>query len=129
MEYVIFAIDNNTDVHTNAKFLRAIDTARVMGKMLGDTMVHAIGYWEGILEPSFILTRSDYMAHAKGWAKDQECVLVVNDDDRQPAYVACPKTLKEFSCVGVIQEITPEQAKDEKAWTFNMTSGKYFVAK
>jgi hypothetical protein len=27
-----------------------------------------------------------------------------------------------------IREITAEEAKEHKGWTFNMTTGKYFVA-
>ena len=34
-EYVIFAIDNDDNVHINAKFLRYVDERQVMGKMKG----------------------------------------------------------------------------------------------
>ena len=68
MEYVIFAIDNNTDTHTVAKFMRHIDTKRALGAMKG-RMVQAIGYWEGILEPSYIMRKDDYLATAKDYGK------------------------------------------------------------
>ena len=60
---IIFAIDNNTDFHTVAKFMRHIDTARAMGYMKGG-IVMATGYWEGELEASYIMDEIDYR---NGW--------------------------------------------------------------
>jgi hypothetical protein len=129
MDNVIFAIDNNTDTHTVAKFMRHVDTQRSMGKLKGN-MVQAIGYWEGILEPSYIMTRADYEAHvmASGYVDGQEAVLVAPQDSRQPAHVASVNLKEVHESLGAIREIMPEQAKTANAWTFNMSTSKYFAA-
>ncbi len=53
-EYVIFAIDNDDNVHTNAKFLRYVDEREVMGKTKGK-MKLCIGSYKGKLERSYIM--------------------------------------------------------------------------
>jgi hypothetical protein len=88
MDYVIFAIDNNTDTHTVAKFMRLIDTKHVMGEMSG-TMVQAIGYWEGILETSYIMRKDDYISIVlpAGYTKEQEAVMIAPASRNQPATI------------------------------------------
>ena len=128
MEYVIFAIDNGDNVHDRAKFLRHIDTVQAMGKMQG-TMQLCIGYWEGILENSYILTVDDYRDFVVKYhfTDKQECVLVVPHDVRQPCHVATPKNLGFLSGVGVMREV--ESIDGLSAWTYNETSDKYFATK
>ena len=128
MEYVIFAIDNGHKVHERAKFLRHMDTVQSMGKMQG-TMQTCIGYWEGILENSYILTVDDYQDFVVKYCftDKQECVLVVPQDTRQPCHVATPKDLGFLSGVGVMHEV--QSIDGLSAWTYNETSGKYFATK
>lgn len=127
MEYVIFAIDHNRNNHHVAKFERHMDTADSMGKMLGK-MVRGIGCWEGELEQVYMLTRADYIKHAAQWAHLQQCVLVVNEDTRQPAYVADADTLTQQAMVGPVREVSAKEAMASMAWTYNAVTGKYFVA-
>lgn len=127
MEYVVFAIDHNRNNHHVAKFEAHMDKARAMGKMLGQ-MVRGIGCWEGILEQIYICTKSDYLKHAAQWAPLQECVLVVNEDARQPAYTADAATLQQIDMVGPVRHVTASEAMASMAWTYNAVTGKYFVA-
>ena len=129
MEYIVFAIDNNTDTHTVAKFLRHMDTAKAMGKMTGN-MVHGVGYWEGILKPTYIVNRDDYKAHVagSGYVDGQDGVLVAPHGTRQPAHVATADLSTVLTGLGPIQEVPKEEVHSWDAWTFNMTSGRYFAA-
>lgn len=129
MEYVVFAIDNNTDNHTVAKFMRLMDTKRALGDMTGN-MVQCIGNWEGILEVSYIVTTTDYVAHVipSGYAKGQMAVMVVPASTRQPATIWDADLGKMQVVLGPVKEITAQDAKPDVAWTFNTTTGKYFTA-
>lgn len=128
MEYVIFAIDNGQDVHARAKFLRHMDTAHAMGKMQG-VMHQCIGYWEGVLETSYILTLKDYRDHVfpHGFTRDQQCVLIVPQDQRQPCHTASADTLEFIESVGPMREVSSPAGLD--AWTYNEALGKYFATK
>ena len=123
---VIFAIDNNTDTHTVAKFLRYMDTVRAMRKMNG-TVTHCIGYWEGILEPSYMMDEIDYNAFVKdsGFVDDQDCVLHVPGDTRQPCALVYPNYTD--WCLGPMREVSASEAMKANAWTYVQATGKYFV--
>lgn len=127
MDYVVFAIDNNDDIHTVAKFMRHMDTKRAMGDMKG-AMVQAIGYWEGILEPSYIMRKDDYLAFAQDYTKEQEAVLVAPENNRQPAYLMDAAMGDYIATLNPIRQVSAEDAKAAQGWTFNQTTGKYFVA-
>lgn len=83
MPKVIFAIDDGDHpIHSKAKFLRHLDTLRVMGKLEGEART-GIGHWvdeAGIswLEPCYCLDVSDYVKHVlpHGWVNQQKCVVV-----------------------------------------------------
>ena len=79
-EYVIFAIDNDADLHTNAKFLRYMDEREVMGKTKGK-MKLCIGSYKGKLERSYIVRWDDFMEHIaeSGYVDNQESVLFLRD--------------------------------------------------
>ena len=123
---VIFAIDNNTDTHTVAKFLRYLDTVRAMRKMNG-TVTHCIGCWEGILEPSYMMDQVDYDAHVKdsGFVDKQVCVLHVPGDTRQPCTLVYPDGKHES--VGPMREVSASEALQAMGWTYVQATGKYFV--
>ena len=129
MNYVIFAIDNNEDFHNVAKFMRHIDTQKALGKLKGN-IVENVGYWEGIMETSYTLREEDYMEFvvSLGYTQNQDCVLVLTDNPRQPAHLADSMTLAFKESVGIIKQISAEEAKASDAWTYNKTSGKYFAA-
>ena len=76
--YIIFSIDNVTDTHTLAKFLRWIDTKRAMSE-LQSPCVPLVGMYQGKLEHSFMLTEHDFNKYVLpyAWVDNQECVMVV----------------------------------------------------
>jgi len=124
---VIFAIDNNTDTHTVAKFLHYLDTVRAMRKMNG-TVTHCVGMWEGILEPSYMMDQTDFDAHVKdsGFVDSQDCVLHVPGDTRQPCSLVYPDGKQES--VGPMREVSASEAMQSVGWTYVQATGKYFVA-
>jgi hypothetical protein len=85
MDYVIFSIDNDYDLHTKAKFLREMDTLRAMGKLEGNVSL-AIGSYEGALEDSYIVTEADFHTHIKDslFVANQDTFLYVGGDRRMP---------------------------------------------
>ncbi len=129
MDYVVFAIDNNKDLHTVAKFTRHIDTKRAMGGLNGD-MVQCIGNWEGILEVSYIMRRDDYERYVLtgGFTKGQEAVMIAPRDNRLCASIVSFDMGHTFATLGAIREISVSEATHDVAWTFNTISGKYFTA-
>ena len=125
---VIFAIDNNTDTHTVSKFLRYIDTIRAMHRINGP-VVHCIGCWEGILEPSYMMDQIDYDNFVKrsGYVDAQECVMHVPGDTRQPCSLVYPNGVTHS--IGVMREVPADEALQATGWTYVMATSKYFVTK
>ena len=129
MDHVIFAIDNNTDNHVVAKFMRHIDTSWYMGGMRGN-MVQCIGNWEGVLEVSYIMRKEDYIKLVLpfGFTEGQEAVMIAPRDQRQPASIVSYNLVEHMAELGPIKTIEPHEATPDVAWTFNTISGKYFTA-
>jgi hypothetical protein len=91
LEHVLFAIDDGDDLHTQAKFLRHADTLRATEKMKG-TMHSGIGCYRGVPERCYMVLAVDFDEHFVnlGYLKDQECVLRVPGDSRQPCTMQYP---------------------------------------
>ena len=141
-EYVIFAIDNDADLHTNAKFLRYMDEREVMGKTKGK-MKLCIGSYKGKLERSYIVRWDDFMEHIaeSGYVDNQESILILRDGYYGKVYA----TLKfnsaynsdwpaEFTNVGyddlflgVFKAIPSNEAQYEEAWTYRPDLDTYYV--
>ena len=141
-EYVIFAIDNDDNVHTNAKFLRYVDEREVMGKMKGK-MKLCIGSYKGKLERSYIMRWDDFMEHIaeSGYVDKQESILILRDGYYGKVYA----TLKfnsaynsdwpaEFPNVGYddlflgeFKSIPANEAQYEEAWTYRPDLDTYYV--
>lgn len=129
LEKTVFAIDNNIDTHTAAKFLRHVDTNRAMGKLKG-SIVHCIGSWtddDGYthLEPSYMMDSVDYYAVVaeSGYVDKQVCVLKVPGDTRQPCSLEFSNGYSQ--CLGPMRE-TKAPHKVE-SWTYVQETGKYFT--
>ena len=123
---VIFAIDNNTDTHRVAKFLRYMDTQRAMTRT-SNNMVHCIGCWEGILEPSYMVDEADWNAFVKwsDFVENQDCVLYVPGDTRQPCTLVYRDGTQQT--VGTMREAPASEALQATGWTYVQATGKYFV--
>lgn len=124
-EKVIFAIDDNTDLHTVAKFTRLMDTKRALGDLQG-SVVTAIGMWEGVLEQSYIVDAVDYYAivEPSGYVDGQYCVLLVPGDTRQPCTLLHNGGMREP--INPMVEISPADAMEADGWTFIPATGKYY---
>lgn len=129
LEKVIFAIDNNADLHTVAKFTRHLDTARALGKLQGDVAA-CIGQWTDVdgnahLEPSYMMDRVDYDAFVaeSRYVDKQVCVLLVAGDTRQPCALLFPDGYTE-TLNPMRQLATPVGVKD---WTYVISTGMYFT--
>ena len=122
---IIFAIDENTDTHAVAKFMRHVDTKRALGELQGG-LVHCIGYWEGILEPSYMMDERDYRKFVEpmGFTDGQDCILHVPGDTRQP----CTLEYSDGSTwtVGPMYEVSKDNALHLNAWTYVQSTGRYF---
>jgi hypothetical protein len=123
---VIFSIDNSSDVHQQAKFLRYVDTLRAMGKLVGGVS-QCIGCYKGTLERSYMMLLVDFDKQVRnsGFVTDQESFLHVPGDVRQPCVL-------EYQTSGVREALgpmsqTPMALSHHKSWTYKEEQGKYFV--
>ena len=123
MEQIIFAIDNDNDPHVVAKFMRHCDTERAMGRMWPISMV--IGCYNGQLERSYIVLAQEF-DKVKDYVKDQESILRVPADTRQPCVLEYLST-GERESVGPMREVSAQEALQAMAWTYEPIEQKYFV--
>ena len=124
---IIFAIDGNTDTHAVAKFLRHMDTCRAMDTLQGQ-LVHCIGCYNGVMEPSYMMDERDYrqLVESVDYTAWQESILHVPSDVRQPC------TLEFLSgdprvTLGAMREISAAEAMQCMSWTYVMATNKSFT--
>jgi len=136
-EYVIFAIDNDDDVHTNAKFLRYVDEREVMGKTKGK-MKLCIGSYKGKLERSYIMRWDDFMEHIaeSGYVDNQESILILRDGYYGKVYATLkfnndeskfPNVGNDDLFLGEFKSIPSNEAQYEEAWTYRPDLDTYYV--
>ena len=136
-EYVIFAIDNDNDLHTNAKFLRYMDEREVMGKTKGKMQL-CIGSYKGKLERSYIVRWDDFMEHIaeSGYVDNQESILILRDGYYGKVYATLkfnnddgkfPNVGHNDLFLGVFKPITAHDAQYEEAWTYRPDTDQYYV--
>ena len=125
---VIFAIDGNATTYAVAKFMRHIDTARAMGTLKGP-FVQCIGMYDGELEPSYMMDELDYLklVAPMRFTKDQESILWVPGDTRQPCTLVCLTGYTSYAVLGPMREVTALEAFGLTAWTYVQATGKYFT--
>lgn len=124
---IVFAIDKPQDVHTQAKFLRYVDTLRAMGKLVG-SVTQCIGSYQGVLERSYMMLMVDFDKHVRnsGFVSDQESFLHVPGDTRQPCVL-------EYQSSGVRVGLSPmasvnkEKALAGTSWTYSEQRGIFYV--
>lgn len=97
MKYTIFSVDNFTDLHTLAKFLRLVDTKHMMGEMNG-TMKPLVGSYKGKLEYSFIMRTDDFFKHVanSGYVDKQECIMQVSECNKKYCQLVYPNGDEEY---------------------------------
>jgi len=127
LERVIFSIDQPHDLHVQAKFLRHLDTARAMDQLIGPVTL-CIGSYQGVLEPSFMMYRSDFNKIVKPteYIRNQESILTVPGDTRQPCTL---EYLQEDHKVGLgpMREVEEHHLPHYDGWTYILQTGKYFT--
>jgi len=129
--YVIFAIDNDDDLHTNAKFMRHMDEARAMGKLKGNCVL-CIGSYNDVLERSYLVSAYDFVnvVADSGYLDNQESILSLETGYKGRTYAtlryrkddADPISLGEF------RSISPYEIGEHRSWTYRPDLGIYFVA-
>ncbi len=125
MNKVIFAIDDNTDLHVVAKFMRHMDTCRAMNTLKG-SFVQCIGMYNGVLEPAYMMDESDYrqLVANTDYTVWQDCILLVPRDVRQPCTLEFPD--HQFA-IGPMREVSAAKAMQCSSWTYVQATNKYFT--
>ena len=134
-EYVVFAIDNDGDLHTNAKFLRYIDERVAMQKMKGK-MKLCIGSYLGQIERSYIVTFDDFMTHIShsGYVDQQESIMVLRDGYYGKVYASLKYSDIGFPSdgltdlfLGILKPVDKDEAMANDGWTYRPDINQYFV--
>ena len=125
---IIFAIDDNNDTHTVAKFLRHMDTCRAMNTLKG-SFVHCIGMYNGVLEPSYMMDERDYrkLVERVGYTTWQESILHVPGDVRQPCTLEFSDQEGTIQSIGPMREVSARWAMRYNSWTYVLSTNKYFT--
>ncbi|AFM54606.1 hypothetical protein P12053L_01 [Celeribacter phage P12053L] len=128
-QYVIFAIDNDNDLHTVAKFMRHVDTQQALDRMKG-TLKHCIGSYNGELETSYIMTFEDFEQHVKksGYIDNQESILMFEKGHRGVTYgtLVYSGSAKDVP-LGVMHAVSKDEAMLCDAWTYRPELDTYYV--
>ena len=127
--HVVFAIDNNNDLHNVSKFLRYIDTLSAMQKLTYKPAI-GTGMWEGQLEQCYMMDYEDFIDYVigSGYVDHQECFLHLSPrSPRSFAYMGFlfDQDANALGRVGVWTQVTQEEAFDNQAYSY--FDGKYFV--
>ena len=124
---VIFAIDNGHDLHTQATFLRHLDTLRSMVKLKGEVKL-CIGSWESQIERSYAMDRDDYIRHISqsAFVRQQKTVLRVGEEGDADLFI--PAMTAHLGHVGVMREISPLKLDPWSGWTYVESEGLYYAA-
>lgn len=124
---VIFAIDNGSSLHQQAKFLRHLDTMRAMGRLSAFPKC-GIGFWEGQLERVYVLPIEDYRIYVAqhGWVDGQHSVVRVDAYDN--ADLMRPRLEVRMFNIGRMNKVDADVARRLEAWTFVEEEGQYYAA-
>ena len=122
----IFEIDNDSDAHTVAKFLRYMDTKRAEGKLQNE-LILAHGCYKGQMATSYIVTDGDFHKFIKGskWVERQESFLHVDQVDMVATLIYNDN--EEHEVLGQFVATSKQDAMDQEAWTY--WSGFFWVCK
>ena len=135
-EYVVFAIDNDDDLHTNAKFLRYVDQRRAMQEMDG-TMKLCIGSYLGKVERSYIVSFSDFVHHImdSGYVDNQESIMVLRDGYYGKVYATLKYNNYGYAMedgsgdmfLGILKPVDKDEAMANYGWTYRPDMDQYFI--
>jgi hypothetical protein len=131
--HVIFNFDNSHDLHSQAKFLRYIDTLQAKSELTYEPIL-GIGCWQGGLEGIVCMDYNDYyeFVDSLGFTEGQECVLVLNPVNprqihrKQGTLLFSDGTQKS---IGEWTKLSAEQAQSFGSYTFFPRDKTYWVCK
>lgn len=128
LEHVIFSVDNINNLYKYQQAIHQLDVIRNM-KMSG--AVHMLmGSYMGKLEPSFMVTKMDWDNHVKSgmsqFMQDQECVLHVPGDQRQPCVLRSLDG-RFIESVGKMVPLSAYEALMYDGWTYNLATNQYYT--
>jgi len=128
MKYTIFSIDNVSDLHSMAKFLRHVDTLRAMSQLRGN-MIQCIGSYKGELEVSFMCRSDDFEAYIlnSGYVDNQESILRVSECNKQYAELYFLAEQGRVS-IGSLKSVDKATAMGHDAWTYRPDLNTYWIA-
>lgn len=128
--YVIFAIDNDNDLHTVSKFLRHVDTQRALGNIKG-TLKPCIGSYKGQMENSYIMRLDDFdlVVSGSGYVDNQESILLVEEGHRGVLYgtLLFSSISMKDQPLGILRAVPPERAMTHDGWTYRPDLDTYYV--
>ena len=114
-KYVIFSIDNVSDVRTLAKFLHHMDVQKAMMYMQGN-LVMCHGSYKGQIETSFICHRTDFdkLVEPYGFVSNQESILRVSECNKQYATLEYLPT-RRLESIGSLKSVSKKEAMKQDA--------------
>jgi len=89
--------------------------------------VACVGYWQGVMEPSYMMDYDDYSKYVKytAFVEKQECVLVVPGDTRQPCTIEPLDPTRLPETVAPMRQVGSTEGLD--GWTVVLSTGKVFT--
>jgi hypothetical protein len=125
MHHVIFSIDNVSDLHTKAKFLRYVDTLRAMNVLKGNVKL-CIGMYKGILEDSFIVRGDDFDKHIRlsGYVDKHESILHIRGKSMLCEFEFLSGG---FDRAGRMLQVTANEAMTKTVWTYRPDLNIYWT--
>jgi hypothetical protein len=97
-----------------------------MGKLQG-SVIQCVGYWQGVLEQSYMMDEQDYLDHVAplGFAANQDCILVVPGDVKQFCHLQHRDGTIER--LNVMRQVSAEESKTLDGWTYVPATDRYFT--
>lgn len=125
--YVIFSVDNASNLHHLAKAIRYLDTIQAMNKGVNIILCH--GAYKGSLEASFMCTREVFDTYVKGchFVANQESFLFFEEGHRGRMYGTIETLGGELLSSGHIREVSKADAQSYEGWTYRPDLDKYWV--
>lgn len=118
MTKVVFAIDDQSMTGLK-KFLRYADGIRVMNDV---DIEMCLGYFENILEHSFICSNDDYEKYFQSFAKNQDSILVIQDNNHTDLIE------RDGNILPLGKWKQTNDVEGLKAWTYKFSDNTYWIA-
>ncbi|MCK5603799.1 hypothetical protein KAR91_18065 [Candidatus Pacearchaeota archaeon] len=116
--YIIFASDESPPI--TISYLQACNIQ----------FKQVVGYDAGISEPSFIVNRKNFYKCLL-LVENQKLVLELSQTTKNGSRIARLCFTDTYTCVvlGYFEQVTQEEAEKGESYTFDPTTGAYFIAK